>query len=79
MEDMVLPLLPLIGLIGGFVSGFLGLGGGVTFLPLLTFLANVPLKLAAGTTLVQIIVASTTVGRIQNLLLIHFRLRAGSE
>jgi uncharacterized membrane protein YfcA len=58
MENVQLVLLPLIGLTGGFLSGFLGLGGGVVMLPLLTFLGGVPLKLATGTDLVHIFIAA---------------------
>jgi len=60
MENIVLPILPLIGLIGGFFSGLLGLGGGVIMLPLLTFVGGVPLKLATGTSLVHVFIASAT-------------------
>lgn len=60
MENIALPVLPLIGLIGGFLSGLLGLGGGVIMLPLLTFIGGVPLKLSTGTSLVHIIIASAT-------------------
>lgn len=60
MEEIILPALPLIGLIGGFLSGLLGLGGGVVLLPLLTFIGGVPLKLATGTDLVHVLIASAT-------------------
>jgi len=60
MENVSLPVLPLIGLIGGFLSGLLGLGGGVIMLPFLTFLGGVPLKLATGTSLVHVLVAAAT-------------------
>jgi len=60
MENVSLPLLPLIGLIGGFLSGLLGLGGGVIMLPLLSFIGGVPLKLATGTDLVHVFIASAT-------------------
>jgi len=60
MENISLPLLPLIGLTGGFLSGLLGLGGGVIMLPLLTFVGGIPLKLATGTDLVHVFVASAT-------------------
>ncbi len=58
MNNVCLWALPIIGLIGGFFSGFLGLGGGVVMLPLLTFIGGVPIKLATGTGLVQVFVAS---------------------
>ena len=60
MDDPVLWALPVIGLAGGFLSGLLGLGGGVVLLPLLTWVGSVPLKLATGTTLVQVIIAAAT-------------------
>jgi len=60
MEDIVLPVVPLIGLIGGFLSGLLGLGGGVIMLPLLTFVAGISLKLATGTSLVHVMIAAAT-------------------
>jgi uncharacterized membrane protein YfcA len=58
MENTILTALPFIGLIGGFFSGLLGLGGGVIMLPLLSVVGRVPLKLATGTTLVQVIIAA---------------------
>jgi uncharacterized membrane protein YfcA len=60
METIVWFALPFIGLAGGFVSGFIGLGGGVILLPLLTFLGGIPLKLATGTSLVQVLIAAAT-------------------
>jgi uncharacterized membrane protein YfcA len=60
MENITVFALPLIGLIGGFLSGLLGLGGGVVMLPLLTFIGGVPLKLATGTSLVHVLVAAAT-------------------
>lgn len=60
MENISLPLLPLIGLIGGFLSGLLGLGGGVIMLPLLTFIGGVPFKHSTGTSLVHIMISSAT-------------------
>jgi len=58
MENTIWVALPIIGLMGGFLSGLLGLGGGVILLPLLTFVGRVPLKLATGTTLIQIFIAA---------------------
>jgi uncharacterized membrane protein YfcA len=60
MGNTLLITLPFIGLIGGFASGLLGLGGGVIMLPLLTFIGGVPLKLATGTDLVHVLIASAT-------------------
>jgi uncharacterized membrane protein YfcA len=58
MENVALLVLPLIGLIGGFLSGLLGFGGGVMILPLLTSTGRVPLKLATGTSLVHVMFAA---------------------
>ena len=58
MEGVNFQVLPLLGLIGGFVAGLLGLGGGVVMLPLLTFVGKVPLKLVTGTDLVHVLVAA---------------------
>jgi hypothetical protein len=58
MENVFLPILPLLGLIGGFLSGLLGLGGGVVMLPLLTLVGGISLKLATGTSLAHILVAA---------------------
>jgi uncharacterized membrane protein YfcA len=60
MENVTLTILPLIGAVGGFLSGLLGLGGGVIILPLLTFIGRIPFKLATGTGLVHVVVASAT-------------------
>lgn len=60
MEEICLAILPVIGFIGGFLSGMLGLGGGVIMLPLLTFVGGIPLKLATGTDLVHVFLASAT-------------------
>jgi hypothetical protein len=60
MENTVWTALPLIGFMGGFLSGLLGLGGGVIMLPLLILAGKVPLKLATGTTLVQVFITAAT-------------------
>jgi len=60
MDDPVLWSLPVIGLIGGFLSGLLGLGGGVILLPLMTLVGKVPFKLATGTTLIHVFLAALT-------------------
>jgi uncharacterized membrane protein YfcA len=43
-----------VGLVAGFVSGLLGLGGGIVMVPALTTLLGMPLKRALGTSLVVI-------------------------
>lgn len=60
MDNIVFLLLPIIGLFGGFLSGLLGLGGGVIMLPLLTFVGGVPFKLSTGTTLVHIMISGAS-------------------
>ncbi len=60
MENVVIWVLPLIGFIGGFMAGLLGVGGGVIMLPLLTFIGGVTLKLATGTSLAQVLIVSAT-------------------
>jgi uncharacterized protein len=43
-----------IGLVAGFVSGLLGVGGGIVMVPAFTLLLGLPLKRALGTSLVTI-------------------------
>ena len=45
-----------IGLAAGFVSGLLGIGGGVVIVPLLAAVVRMPLKRALGTSLLAIVV-----------------------
>ncbi|HSX33550.1 MAG TPA: sulfite exporter TauE/SafE family protein [Candidatus Saccharimonadales bacterium] len=47
-------LLILIGIAGGAVSGFVGLGGGIVIVPLLVLLLSYNEKLAQGTTLAML-------------------------
>jgi uncharacterized membrane protein YfcA len=44
----------LLGLFTGFVSGLLGVGGGIVFVPIVTTVLGMPLKRALGTSLVVI-------------------------
>jgi uncharacterized membrane protein YfcA len=44
-------ILLLIGLIAGFLSGLIGIGGGVVIVPVLVYLMNMNQKMAQGTTL----------------------------
>lgn len=60
MDQILWAALPFIGLLGGFFSGFLGLGGGVVMFPLLTLAGAVPVKLATGTDLVHVLIAAAT-------------------
>ena len=47
-----------IGLLVGFITGFLGAGGGFLIIPALLFLANLPMKQAIGTSLLIIFINS---------------------
>ncbi|MBA2435642.1 MAG: sulfite exporter TauE/SafE family protein [Chthoniobacterales bacterium] len=59
------------GLCVGFLTGFLGVGGGFLIVPALLFLARVPLKRAIATSLVVITVTSAA-GLIGHLRRTHF-------
>lgn len=48
-----------VGLVTGFLAGFLGVGGGFIRVPALMYVIGVPMKLAVGTDLFEIIVSST--------------------
>lgn len=61
----------LTGLFVGFLSGFLGVGGGFLIVPALLFLARVPLKRAIATSLVVITVTSAA-GLLGHLRRTHF-------
>ncbi len=56
MEQQIVLLL--IGGIGGILSGFLGIGGGVVLIPLLVYWGGISVKAAASVSLVVIIFAS---------------------
>ena len=47
-----------IGLLVGFITGFLGAGGGFLIIPALLFLAKTPMKMAVGTSLFIVSVQS---------------------
>ncbi|HET7875423.1 MAG TPA: sulfite exporter TauE/SafE family protein [Methylomirabilota bacterium] len=51
------PAMPtaLVGLLAGFASGFLGIGGGLVLVPLLSILLRCPIKRALGTSLTAIL------------------------
>ncbi len=45
-----------IGLVAGFASGYVGVGGGFIMVPLMTSLLHIPIRKASGTSLVAIII-----------------------
>lgn len=53
-----IPRLVFIGFLVGFVTGFLGAGGGFLIIPALLFFANLPMKQAVGTSLFIIFINS---------------------
>lgn len=53
-----IPRLVFIGFLVGFVTGFLGAGGGFLIIPALLFFANLPMKKAVGTSLLIICINS---------------------
>ena len=53
-----IPWLAFIGFLVGFVTGFLGAGGGFLIIPALLFFANLPMKQAVGTSLFIIFINS---------------------
>jgi uncharacterized membrane protein YfcA len=53
MEIATAGELTIIGLIGGILAGFLGIGGGVIIIPLLLYGAGMSLKVATGVSMVQ--------------------------
>jgi uncharacterized membrane protein YfcA len=64
------PVLLLIGAASGFVSGLLGVGGGVILVPVLTVLLRFPVKTALGTSL-AVVAAQAIPGTITHALLGH--------
>src|SRR5450830_1442487 len=53
MDLITVGTLVIIGLVGGFMAGLLGLGGGIIIIPMLLYGAAIPLKLATGISMVQ--------------------------
>lgn len=55
MQNRWQPILPIIGVVAGTLSGFLGLGGGVVIVPSLSRGLRVPQRIAHGTSLTIIV------------------------
>ena len=58
VSTLNIPRLAFIGFLVGFVTGFLGAGGGFLIIPALLFFANLPMKQAVGTSLFIIFINS---------------------
>ena len=59
--------LAVLGLFTGFITGIVGAGGGFLIIPALVFLAGIPFKVAAGTSLL-IIAANSLIGFLGDVL-----------
>lgn len=64
--------LVILGIVAGFFSGLLGIGGGFMMVPLFIIGMRLPVKIAVGTSLFMILMTSS-VGAIQHALLDHVR------
>lgn len=53
MDFASIATLAMVGLTGGFIAGLMGLGGGVIIIPLLIYVAGVPVRAATGISMVQ--------------------------
>lgn len=51
-------LLILVAIIAGLIGSIFGVGGGIVLVPLLVFMFNIPIKAAAGISIVSIIATS---------------------
>jgi len=71
-----IPRLAFIGFLVGFVTGFLGAGGGFLIIPALLFFANLPMKQAVGTSLFIIFINSLIgfTGDLMNGITINYQL-----
>lgn len=65
-----------IGLIAGFASGYVGVGGGFIMVPLMTAWLGIPMKRTSGTSLIAIIILAIP-GVIQQAFLGHIDYLAG--
>lgn len=69
-------LAAIIGLIAGFASGYVGVGGGFIMVPLMTAWLGIPMKRTSGTSLIAIIILAVP-GVIQQAFLGHIDYLAG--
>lgn len=60
MEPISIAILVLIGLVGGFTAGLLGIGGGVIMVPLLAFVGGLTFHAATAVSLVQVFMAAVS-------------------
>lgn len=67
----------IIGLIAGFASGYVGVGGGFIMVPLMTAWLDIPMKRTSGTSLIAIIILAIP-GVIQQAFLGHIDYLAGT-
>ena len=65
-----------IGLVAGFASGYVGVGGGFIMVPLMTAWLGIPMKQTSGTSLIAIIILAIP-GVIQQAMLGHIDYLAG--
>jgi uncharacterized membrane protein YfcA len=68
-----IPMLAYLGLVVGYLSGLMGLGGGVMLMPVLVLGMGMPIKMAAGTGIILLVATSMT-GTIAHALLGHVHL-----
>lgn len=66
----------LVGIVAGFASGYVGVGGGFIMIPMMVSWLGVPMKLASGTSLVAIIILAIP-GVIQQAVFGHIDYLAG--
>ncbi len=62
------PVLLVVGAVSGFVSGLLGVGGGVILVPVLTVLLHFPVKIALGTSL-AVVAAQSIPGSVTHAII----------
>ncbi len=60
MDELKIIELAVIGLAGGFMAGLVGIGGGIVIIPLLVYVAGLPVKLATGISMVQAFFATVS-------------------